>query len=78
MAFILPPLPKKPILSREEMFRFANIADDAGQVFLATFVLTPFLTDLDDKAGYMVVSGIFFTICFWTLSLLFTRKATKL
>jgi len=38
---LLKPFPKEPVFTVEELLRFANIADNAGQVFLGVMVLTP-------------------------------------
>ena len=77
MAFLLPPLIQEPFFSKEEMLRFANIADNAGQVFLGSLVLSPFATRLDAERLAMILSGIALTVGFWAISLLLTRKANK-
>ena len=71
-------LPKEPVFSSEELLRFANISDNAGQVFLGVLVLTPLISGLDKDMVPVVSSGIALTLMSWFLSWFLTRKTAKL
>ena len=70
-------LPKRPVFTAEEMLRFANIADNAGQVFLGVMVLTPLATGLDKADRPVLSSGVTGTFVSWLISWLLTKKAIK-
>ena len=71
-------LPKEPVFSSEELLRFANISDNAGQVFLGVLVLAPLISGLDKDMVPVVSSGIALTLMSWFLSWFLTRKTAKL
>lgn len=69
--------PKKPVFTAEEILRFANIADNAGQVFLGVMVLTPIVSGLDKVGQPVLSSGVTGTFLSWLISWLLTKKAIK-
>ena len=74
---LLKPFPKEPVFTVEELLRFANIADNAGQIFLGVMVLTPLATGLDKTSQPMLFSGTGGTSLAWFISWLLTKKAVK-
>lgn len=74
MAFILPPLPDKPKLTRKQLDRLSNIFDNAGQVFLGVMVLTPIVNQFDTNDSFMLLSGLVFTLFCWALSLYLAKQ----
>lgn len=66
---------KNGIFTPEELLRFANIADNAGQVFLGMMVLTPFISGLDKISWFLVSFGSAATFACWMISFLLTKKA---
>jgi len=71
-------LPKEPTFTSEELLRFANIFDNAGQIFLGIMVLTPFVSGFDRGRVPMITLGIAATALCWFLSWQLTRKAIRL
>jgi hypothetical protein len=71
-------LPREPVFTSEELLRFANISDNAGQVFLGVMVLTPLISGFDKGIWPMVLSGTILTLTSWGLSWGLTRKAVRL
>ena len=51
-------LSRKRDLTPAQTERFANILDNAGQVFLATMVLTPIVQGIDKTDRLVLVFGI--------------------
>jgi hypothetical protein len=68
---------RKPLLTRQQMQRSANILDNAGQVFLAVAVLSPLLTNIDSPNWGVVVSGLVITIVSWFGSIWLTKQEEK-
>jgi hypothetical protein len=54
--------------------RFANILDNAGQVFLATMVLTPIVQGFDKTDRLVLVFGIIDMLLCWTVSLILANR----
>jgi len=64
--------------SKEELLRFANIFDNAGQVFLAGLVITPLISSIiEADNGAIMAIGIFSTTGCWFISWLLTKEANK-
>jgi hypothetical protein len=56
----------KKDLSPEQIERFANIFDNAGQVFLAVMVLTPLVQGFDIANIPVILLGVLDTgLCWW-------------
>ena len=67
------------VFARAEFERLANIFDNAGQVFLAGFVIAPFFSGIDKTTLFMIVlMGFVFTGVCWFFSLQLTKLASKL
>ena len=71
-------LPKKSKLTSEEILRFANILDNAGQVFLGVMVLAPLVAGLDERGAFVVLLGLVGTTGSWFFSWWLTRKVGEL
>ncbi len=71
-------LPKQPRLVSEEILRFANILDNAGQVFLGVMVLTPLVAGLDERGAFVILLGLLGALFSWFFSWWLTRKAGEL
>jgi hypothetical protein len=69
--------PKEPVLTSEELNRFANIFDNAGQVILGVMVLTPLIAKFDTPRTDVVILGLVAMVICWFSSWQFTRKATQ-
>lgn len=69
--------PKEPVFTREELLRFANIFDNAGQVFLAGLVIAPIISDVDLPKMVVITLGLIFMFGSWFLSLILTKRANK-
>ena len=67
----------KKELSPAQIERFANIFDNAGQVFLAVMVLTPIVQGIDNANILVIVSGILDTALCWGLSLILAKRKDK-
>lgn len=67
----------KPILTKSQIARLANIFDNAGQVCLASIVITPLVSDVEKSTGIVVLLGIVVTVSCWWISLKFERIASK-
>lgn len=67
-------LPQKSKLTSEEILRFANILDNAGQVFLGVMVLAPLVTGLDEREAFVVLLGLLGAVSSWFFSWWLTRK----
>ncbi len=65
-------------LSKEELFRFANIFDNAGQVFLAGLVIAPFFTAIDFNKTFVIALGLVCSFGCWSVSWWLTKEADKL
>lgn len=63
--------------TKNQLQRLANILDNAGQVFLATVVLTPFISTVESRDNYVILLGIILTLGSWWLSLRIERKIDK-
>ncbi len=70
--------PKEPVFTEEELLRFANIFDNAGQVFLAGLVIGPFFANLDISRVFVLTLGLLSTLSCWFSSWRLTRKASEL
>jgi hypothetical protein len=70
-------LPKEPVFTIEELQRFANIFDNAGQVFLGVTVLSPLVAGLDTTDPRLVFLGVITTILSWFLSWRLTKEACQ-
>lgn len=64
----------KPFLTRHQLGRFANILDNAGQVFLGVVVLSPLFVEVDNSNWLVVPSGLVIVSGCWILSMWLTRK----
>lgn len=70
--------PKKPVFTKEELLRFSNIFDNAGQVFLAGLVITPFFSEIDIPRIVVITLGLIFTFGCWFTSWRLTKKTGEL
>ena len=57
--------------------RFANIFDNAGQVFLAVMVLTPVVQGIDKTNSLVLVLGILDTLLCWSVSVILAKQKEK-
>ena len=57
--------------------RFANIFDNAGQVFLAVMVLTPVVQGIDKADMLVLIFGVLDTILCWTVSIILAKRKDK-
>jgi small-conductance mechanosensitive channel len=57
--------------------RFANIFDNAGQVFLAVMVLTPIVQGIDKTNSLVVVLGILDILLCWTVSIILVKRKER-
>jgi hypothetical protein len=64
--------------SKEELLRFANIFDNAGQVFLAGLVIAPFFSGIDFTKTFVIILGMLLTLGCWFFSWWLTKEANKL
>lgn len=60
--------------TKNQLRRWANIFDNAGQVLLATVVLPPFISEVENKNNPVLLLGIILTLGSWWLSLRIERK----
>ena len=67
-------LSRKRDLTPAQTERFANILDNAGQVFLATMVLTPIVQGIDKTDRLVLVFGIIDMLLCWTVSLILANR----
>ena len=67
-------LSRKRDLIPAQTERFANILDNAGQVFLATMVLTPIVQGIDKTDKLVLVFGIIDMLLCWTVSLILANR----
>ena len=58
--------------------RFANIFDNAGQVFLAVMVLTPIVQGFDNANIPVIILGLIDTALCWGLSIILAKRKDKL
>lgn len=72
MEYII--FPRKPLLTKNQIKRLANIFDNAGQVILAVVVLSPIISGFDRVNVFVVLSGIVGMGACWALSLFFERR----
>ncbi|TSC65984.1 MAG: hypothetical protein CEO21_282 [Microgenomates group bacterium Gr01-1014_80] len=70
--------PKEPVFTEEELLRFANIFDNAGQVFLAGLVIAPFFSNLDINRLFILTLGVLAASSSWLASWRLTKEASKL
>ena len=54
--------------------RFANIFDNAGQVFLAVMVLTPVIQGIDNSNILVLVFGIIDMLLCWGTSIILAKR----
>ena len=66
------------VFTKSQIQRMANIFDNAGQVCLATAVLTPLISNIERGKLIVVLLGLLATIALWWLSLKFERIASML
>jgi hypothetical protein len=57
--------------------RFANIFDNAGQVFLAVMVLTPVVQGIDKADILVLIFGILDMLLCWTVSIILAKRKDK-
>ena len=67
----------KKEFSPAQIERFANIFDNAGQVFLAVMVLTPIVQGIDSSSILVIILGILDTALCWGLSLILAKRKDK-
>lgn len=53
--------------SKEELLRFANIFDNAGQVFLAGLVIAPLFSGIAINKALVIGLGLVFTLGSWLI-----------
>lgn len=61
------------LLDDSQLNRLSEILADAGQVFLATMVLSPFVAGLDKIDALIVTSGVIASLTFFVFSLALAR-----
>jgi hypothetical protein len=74
MSFLLS---NKREFSPAQIERFANIFDNAGQVFLAVMVLTPVVQGIDKADLLVLILGVLDTLLCWTVSIILTKRKEK-
>jgi hypothetical protein len=57
--------------------RFANIFDNAGQVFLAVMVLAQVVQGIDKSNVLVLVFGIIDMLLCWTVSIILAKRKDK-
>ena len=57
--------------------RFANIFDNAGQVFLAVMVLTPVVQGIDKADILVLIFGVLDMLLCWTVSIILAKRKDK-
>ena len=57
--------------------RFANIFDNAGQVFLAVIVLAQVVQGIDKSNVLVLVFGIIDMLLCWTVSIILAKRKDK-
>jgi hypothetical protein len=57
--------------------RFANIFDNAGQVFLAVMVLTPVVQGIDKADILVLIFGVLDMLLCWTVSVILAKRKDK-
>ena len=67
----------KKEFSPAQIERFANIFDNAGQVFLAVMVLTPIVQGFDNSNIPVIVLGLIDTALCWGLSIILAKRKDK-
>ena len=67
----------KQELSPGQIERFANIFDNAGQVFLAVMVLTPIVQGIDKANIPVIILGIIDVALCWGLSIILAKRKDK-
>jgi hypothetical protein len=70
-------LSNKRDLSPAQIERFANMFDNAGQVFLAVMVLTPIVQGIDKANIWVIILGIIDMSLCWTLSIILAKRKDK-
>jgi hypothetical protein len=63
--------------SPAQIERFANIFDNAGQVFLAVMVLTPVVQGIDKTNSLVLVLGILDTLLCWIVSVTLAKRKER-
>jgi hypothetical protein len=67
-------LSNKRDLSPAQIERFANMFDNAGQVFLAVMVLTPIVQGIDKANIWVIILGIIDMSLCWTLGIILAKR----
>jgi hypothetical protein len=70
-------LSRKQDFTPSQIERFANIFDNAGQVFLAVMVLTPVVQGIDKANILVLVFGIVDMLLCWTVSIILAKRKDK-
>jgi hypothetical protein len=66
-------------LNKEELLRLTNIFDNAGQVFLAGFIVGPLFQPLDSSSFILVeLVGILLTLSCWIISIRLTSLIKRI
>jgi len=67
---------KEPVLTPSQFSRLSNIFDNAGNVFLAVIVISPFIGNVDKPNWFVIVVGTFLTLASWSFSILLAKKSS--
>jgi hypothetical protein len=70
-------LSKKREFTPAQIERFANIFDNAGQVFLAVMVLTPIVQGFDNANIPVIILCLIDTTLCWGLSIILAKRKDK-
>ena len=65
---------REPVLTSGQLSRLSNILDNAGNVLLAVFVLSPLVSSVDTIGAPMIFSGVVLTLILWGVSLWLARR----
>lgn len=70
----MPLFPGKPVFTASQIDRLSNIFDNAGQGFFVVLVLTPLVEGIDKINTWMLVSGVFYVLFCWIVSLILSKR----
>lgn len=70
-------LSSKYEFTSSQIERFANICDNAGQVFLAVMVLTPVVQGIDKTNVLVLVFGLIDMALCWVASIILSKREEK-
>lgn len=69
---------RHPTLTKNQLDRFSNIFDNAGQVIFGVVVLSPLISSFDKLNLLVILLGLT-AICFcWVISIWFAKKGENI